>query len=162
MIEEAKLFAVEAHGNQKYGSKPYVVHLEAVVGNLEKYSDEAKIIGFLHDVVEDTSATESDISEKFGSFVAACVSILTDEPGETRVERKSKTYQKMANVSGELELALVVKAADRLANMQACVKDGNAQMLQVYLGEHPVFKESVYRKGKCDEIWFEIERLVNA
>lgn len=160
MLNQAKYFAVRAHGDQKYGDKPYVYHLEAVVKLLEPYGEQAQIVGYLHDVVEDTDIKLETISENFGAFVADCVSILTDEPGANRKERKKLTYAKMAKVSGELELALVVKTADRLANIQACLSDNNTQLLSMYQKEHPVFQKSVYRKGLCDDLWAVIDQSI--
>jgi (p)ppGpp synthase/HD superfamily hydrolase len=86
---------------------------------------EAQATGYLHDVVKDTDATLDEVAELFGPLIAACVGILTDEPGEDRKARKVKPHQKMARVTGALELVLVVKAADRLANMEACIATGN-------------------------------------
>lgn len=162
MIEKAKKFAVEAHGEQKYGNKPYVVHLEAVVNNLKNHGENAQIIGYLHDVVEDTEITYEEVKNSFGEFVADCVEIVTDEPGNSRKERKKKTYEKMAKVSGELELALTVKAADRLANIHACIKGGNTDLMEMYKGEHLTFQTSVYRKNLCEDIWRRIGEALNA
>jgi hypothetical protein len=39
------------------------------------------------------------------------------------IERKSKIYEKIAKVTGNLELVLVVKVCDRLANIRACVSN---------------------------------------
>jgi hypothetical protein len=80
-------------------------------------------------VVEDTDATVSQVQERFGDLVARCVALLTDAPGDTRKARKAKTYAALAQVSGDEELALVVKAADRLANVRACVADGDRAAL---------------------------------
>lgn len=159
-MQTAKEFAIKAHGDQKYGAHPYSVHLDAVVAHLTFYGEEAKAIGYLHDVIEDTDVTEADITNHFGCYIAECVAILTDEPGDTRRDRKRATYQKMARVSKKHELALVVKAADRLANMQACVADKNKRLLQMYIVEHAFFKESVYRTGLCEEIWAALGQLV--
>lgn len=162
MLEEARQFAIEAHGDQKYGDQPYLVHLEAVVGNLEDYGETARIVAYLHDVVEDTSVTCSEVEKLFGQFVADCVAILTDEPGKSRETRKSRAYEKMAKVEGEFELALLVKAADRLANIQACIADENERQLRTYKAEHSEFRSAVYRPNQCEEIWREIERAVGA
>ena len=91
-------------------------------------------------MVEDTDVSIEDIKVEFGVFIADCISILTDEIGKNRQERKIKTYAKMAKVSGKLELALVVKAADRLANLTACFSDNNIHLLNMYKQEHEVFK----------------------
>ena len=140
MMEEAREFAVRRHGDQKYGDHPYSVHLDAVARISKDYGDTAGTIAYLHDVVEDTDVTVSEIELKFGKLVADCVAILTDEPGKNRKERKSKTYAKMAAVSGETQIALIVKAADRLANMRSCVAANHQRLLSVYKKEHSVFR----------------------
>ncbi len=160
MINKARQFALLHHGDQQYGDHPYIVHLGAVAALVEAYGDTAVVIAYLHDVVEDTGVTMAAVEVEFGSFVASCVGILTDEVGADRKERKSRTYAKMAGVSGELDLALVVKAADRLANVRACVADKNVRLLGVYRGEHEVFTRSVYRQGLCDELWDELDSLI--
>jgi (p)ppGpp synthase/HD superfamily hydrolase len=162
MKEQARNFAIASHGDQKYGSHPYSVHLDAVAKIARPFGETAETIAYLHDVVEDTEVTLEEVKAQFGKLVADAVAILTDELGENRKERKSKTYAKMANVIGETEIALVVKAADRLANMRACVADKNQDLLAVYKSEHPVFRESVFRSDACNEIWSELEKIFNA
>lgn len=159
MLDKARTFAIEAHGDQKYGDKPYIHHLEAVVGKLERYGEDAKIIGYLHDVVEDTRVSLEEVESMFGSFISKCVAILSDEQGKNRKERKIKTYEKMSKVTGNETLALVVKAADRLANMEACIEDGKTELLDMYKKEHKDFKNAVYRKGLCDDLWKKINEI---
>ncbi|MFA6234650.1 MAG: hypothetical protein WC824_10770, partial [Bacteroidota bacterium] len=56
-LHKAREFAIKAHGDQKYGDQPYVVHLDAVkdlvlgynCDNLRRATDGA----FLHDILED-------------------------------------------------------------------------------------------------------------
>jgi (p)ppGpp synthase/HD superfamily hydrolase len=162
MIEKARLFALAAHGDQKYGDKPYIHHLEAVVEILKALGDEAKIIGYLHDVAEDTPVSIDEIKSEFGDFVGECVAILSDEPGADRKERKIKTYEKMSKVTGKEELALVVKAADRLANIEACLSDGNGSLLAMYKNEHEAFSKAVYRPGLCDDLWDRMKKAIAA
>lgn len=157
----ARQFAIAAHGEQKYGDQPYSVHLDSVVEIAQTFGETAIVVAYLHDVVEDTAINIADVEAQFGSLVAGCVAILTDEPGNDRQQRKAKTYAKMAKVSGELELALIVKAADRLANIRACIDTNFQKKLNMYQKEHAVFKTSVYRAGICDEIWHELDRLVH-
>lgn len=162
MKDRAREFAIAAHGDQKYGVHPYHVHLDAVAKIASDFGEIAEVIAYLHDVVEDTEVTLDEIENKFGSLVAESVGILTDESGHSRAERKSRTYSKMASVTGDAEIALVVKAADRLANLRACVSGNNMQLLAIYKKEHPVFKESVYRSKACDDIWLELEEIISA
>lgn len=159
---KARDFAIAAHANQMYGTLPYSFHLDAVASLVKKYGETAATVAYLHDVVEDTRVTLEEIENIFGSLVAKCVAILTDEPGQNRKERKSKTYAKMAKVTGEENLALLVKAADRLANLRASITDKNDRLIATYRSEYPTFRVSVYRKNLCEEIWQELESLQNA
>lgn len=158
--QEARAFAVSAHGEQKYGDHPYSFHLDAVAAIATPYGAEAVAVAYLHDTVEDTDATVAEIESRFGSRVAACVSLLTDESGENRKERKAKTYAKLAVVNGPNELALLVKAADRLANVRACVHDRKRALWELYRSEQATFKSAAYRAGLCDPLWAELDSLL--
>lgn len=161
-VQKARAFAIKAHGQQKYGDKPYVFHLDQVVALLQKYGEESQIVGYLHDTVEDTPATVAGIRREFGSLVADCVDLVSDAPGPDRKTRKAKTYARLARVSGPNELALVVKAADRLANVRMCLQENNQKLLRVYQQEQPAFYRSAYRPGLCEEFWTELQRLLRA
>jgi guanosine-3',5'-bis(diphosphate) 3'-pyrophosphohydrolase len=157
MQQQARAFAISAHGEQKYGDRPYSFHLDAVAAIAKPYGEDAVVVAFLHDTVEDTQATIQEVEAKFGPKVAACVSLLTDEPGANRKERKAKTYAKLAEVHGPNELALVVKAADRLANVRACLADRKRSMWELYRSEHPVFRQAAYRAGLSESLWSELD-----
>ncbi len=160
MLEAARSFALQAHASQRYGDRPYAFHLEAVVELLSPYGAEAQIIGYLHDVIEDTTVTENDIRRRFGARIAECVSLLTDSPGASRAERKAGTYARLAKGDGASELALVVKAADRLANVRSCVADQRNGLWEVYRREHPSFRQAAYRASLCEPLWAELDALL--
>ena len=160
MRQQARAFAIAAHAEQKYGDRPYSFHLDAVAALAGPYGEEAVVVAYLHDTAEDTPTTIEEIESKFGPRVAACVALLTDEPGANRKERKAKTYAKLAGVHGPNELALLVKAADRLANVRACVQDRKKSLWQVYQSEQAAFKSSAYRAGLCEPLWAELEVLL--
>jgi (p)ppGpp synthase/HD superfamily hydrolase len=157
MIDVARQFAIDAHGGQRYGRYPYVHHLDAVAAHARPFGEDAQVIAYLHDVVEDTAVESRHIEQHFGHFIACCVDILTDEPGRTRAERKRLTYAKMARVSEPLTLALVVKVADRLANVSACIDDGQAGRLRIYAKEQPVFRGAAFRPRLCDALWHDLD-----
>ncbi len=161
MLDEARAFALTAHGSQMYGDRPYAFHLEAVVSLLSDYGTDAQVVGYLHDVIEDTRVTEDEVLARFGQRVADCVSLLTDSPGASRAERKAGTYARLATVAGPAELALVVKAADRLANVRSCLVDQRRGLLAVYRKEHPSFRRAAYREGLCEPLWRELDALLN-
>ena len=157
-IQEAREFALTAHGAQQYGDHPYSYHLDAVVDLLEPYGEQAQIAGYLHDTVEDTPTEPGEIIARFGSEVAEAVSLVSDEPGETRSERKTKTHAKLAATTNSL--ALIVKAADRLANLLESSKDAANGKLQMYREENPAFRAAAYRPGLCDGLWFRIDEII--
>ena len=160
MQQEARSFAVQAHGDQKYGERPYSYHLDQVAAIAEPYGEEAAAIAYLHDTAEDTKVTLAEIEQKFGSKISSCVALLTDEPGANRKERKAATYAKLAAVSGPNEIALLVKVADRLANVRACVKDKKLNLWQLYRSEQTTFRNAAYRAGLCDPLWSELDALL--
>jgi guanosine-3',5'-bis(diphosphate) 3'-pyrophosphohydrolase len=161
-IHRACDFAIAAHGDQRYGARRYAFHLDMVATILQPYGAQAQIVGYLHDTLEDTRATRDQIEAAFGPHVAACVAILTDEAGADRKTRETLTYAKMAEVRGELELALIVKAADRLANVRACAADGLERKLTMYREEHVALRAAAYRRSICDALWHELEHALQA
>lgn len=159
-LSAARAYALDMHGAQMYGAHPYAHLLDAVARVLLPYGQEAQVIGYLHDVVEDTDATVDEVRLRFGDLVAVCVALLTDEPGANRKERKSKTYAKLAKVTGAEELALVVKVADRLSNVRACVADAHRELWSVYRGEHEVFRALHFGQAFALRSGLELDELM--
>lgn len=166
-MQDPRTFATEAHAGQSYGEHPYTVHLEAVVAIVREAdgSELAETVAWLHDVVEDTEATLMDLYGAFGPRVATAVMLLTDPPGyENRRARKEALHKSLSGLAypngGPAErVALLVKAADRLANVRASA-EGNPSLLKMYRREHEAFRGAAYRPGLCDEIWKELDALL--
>lgn len=162
-IALARSLADFMHGDQKYAAQRYVTHLDAVAEIVTDRGEDAVVIAYLHDSVEDTPLLGASIENIFGATVAACVDAVTDPPGANRKERKAGSYAKLAaiEVGSQRELALVVKAADRLANVRACVREKNTQLLEMYRGEQPTFRSAVRREALNEEWVREIDALVS-
>lgn len=156
LVQLARAVAVTAHADQRYGLDPYSVHLDAVATLVRPYGPYAVIVAYLHDAAEDTPLEFGQIAGMFGTFVAECVQLLTDEGGHNRAARKAATNAKLAGVGEPHHLALVVKAADRLANVRA---GGKADM---YRKEHAAFRAACFREGLCPELWAELDSLLGA
>lgn len=62
VVAAARAFTVAAHGQQRYGAQPFVVHLDEVASLLQPFGQAAQIAGYPHDVVEDTPVQPSDIA----------------------------------------------------------------------------------------------------
>lgn len=79
LVSTAFEYARAAHGDQLYGDEPYINHLVRVA--LPFDNPTLRVIGLLHDVVEDTSATLANITTIFGARVALGVEALTHKKG---------------------------------------------------------------------------------
>lgn len=137
---EAQVFAIRAHGDQKYGSGLYCDHLQAVVHILADfgYHGAYENAGWLHDVVEDTPITGADIRKLFGDWVADAVNACTGV-GRNRKERNASIYDKIARFPE----AAPIKVADRIANVEnAAPGSSHAGM---YAKEAMAFHASVAR-----------------
>jgi (p)ppGpp synthase/HD superfamily hydrolase len=163
-VVRARAFAVAAHGDQRYGNHAYVHHLDAVVQLLDPYGPDAQVVGYLHDVVEDTQVPLDQIRADFGDLAAACVALVTDGPGGNREQHKAATNAKLSQIDagGPKRLALIVKAADRLDNLNECVRDSGGSKLEMYRREHPAFRAAAFRPGLCDGLWERLEAILSS
>jgi hypothetical protein len=140
LVERAREYAINAHKRidhrRKYTQHSYSVHLAAVAKLVSSVTDDPELIAaaWLHDVVEDTSATLYDIEVEFGKGVAALVEDLTDvsKPSDgNRVTRKAIDRQHLAHASPE---AKTVKLADLIDNCQDICKN-DKRFARVFLNE---------------------------
>ena len=123
-IMKAYNYAVEHHGDQKRRSgEPYIIHPINVAYILAGVGlDEATICAaLLHDVVEDTDATDEDLRRDFGEEVAdmvAGVTKLSTIQFSTVEEQQAEDYRKMFLAMGKDIRVIIIKLADRLHNMR--------------------------------------------
>ncbi|BAK81279.1 RelA/SpoT family protein [Candidatus Arthromitus sp. SFB-rat-Yit] len=124
LIITAFNFAFNAHINQKrIDGEPYIVHpLEVAYILSEMNLDVNTIIGgLLHDVIEDTEFTYSDISATFGEEVAILVegvSKLDKINYKTKEEAQADNIRKMLMAMTKDIRVILIKLADRLHNMR--------------------------------------------
>lgn len=159
----AREFAIKAHGDQLYGKEhPYSVHLDEVAEIVRTVTDvpEAIVVAYLHDVLEDTDTPADEILTEFGPFVLGQVMALTDPEGPNRKERKRILHERISTFDESYRVALMVKAADRLANIRQCHKTRHP-LMDMYRKEHEAFHKAAFRQGLCDPLWEEMVRLFN-
>ena len=161
----AEQYARQVHAEDRYGDKPYAVHLEAVVAIVREYDDspEAEAAAWLHDVVEDSDRSVGDIERLFGREVSVPVACVSDPDGPSRRVRKARLHAQLAKLDAEqpvYQRALLVKLADRLANVRASVAGSNQRKLKMYRGEQEAFRAAVERPSMFAEVWAEIDRLL--
>lgn len=157
-----RVLAIDMHGNQRYGSRPYAFHLAQVEAWLNEYNYnefEYQAAAWLHDTVEDCrGVTPARLSSIFGETVAGIVWACTGE-GKNRKERQESIYVKLK----KYPTAAPVKLADRICNMYHSSLE-SPEKLTMYLGEWETFKENVKPLMQSDRrdsrMWNDAESVV--
>ena len=123
-VEEAYLFAKEAHGSQtRHTGDPYITHPVAVAEILAQMRMDPPTImaAILHDVVEDTPVKQAEIAEKFGQEVSDLVdgvTKLTQIHFDNYAQAQAENFRKMVMAMASDIRVILVKLADRLHNMR--------------------------------------------
>jgi len=125
IVKRAKIFAKEFHKGhlRKYTNDPYTVHLEAVAGMVASIIDDQNMVAaaWLHDTVEDTTATIEDIEREFGSDVSGMVADLTDICTLTDGNRKVRKAKERDHTAKASARAKTIKLADIIDNIRSIV-----------------------------------------
>ncbi len=125
MLLHAYDFAKEAHSNQKRASgEPYFIHPCAVAEILIDLGLDAATIAaaLLHDVIEDTEATEEDVRREFGDEVLELVSGVTKLDKivfKSEEEAEAENFRKIFIAMAKDIRVIIIKLADRLHNMRS-------------------------------------------
>ncbi len=123
LIVKAYNFAEKAHeGQKRMSGEPYFVHVFETAKILAGLGMDGTTIaaGLLHDVLEDTPVTESELEKEFGKDIVFLVNGVTKlgtlkyRGHERHVESLRKFFVAMAN---DLRV-VIIKFADRLHNLR--------------------------------------------
>ncbi|MBQ8352725.1 MAG: bifunctional (p)ppGpp synthetase/guanosine-3',5'-bis(diphosphate) 3'-pyrophosphohydrolase [Clostridia bacterium] len=120
----AYAYAEKAHSAQKRASgEPYFIHPCAVAKILIDLGMNAPTISaaLLHDVIEDTEATEEDIKREFGEEVlnlVAGVTKLDKIEFKSQAEADAENFRKIFVAMAKDIRVIIIKLADRLHNMR--------------------------------------------
>ncbi|MGK0360984.1 MAG: (p)ppGpp synthase/HD superfamily hydrolase [Bradymonadia bacterium] len=127
LVLRAAYFAARHHVDQRRKGdrrRPYINHCVQVAEMLARVADVDDAILFagalLHDVIEDTSATEADVRAAFGDAVADLVMEVTDDKSLCKAERKRMQIATAGKKSGRARL---LKIADKISNVRDLVTD---------------------------------------
>jgi len=160
-IELALKAATVLHKNQvRKGSMPvpYASHLFAVAMIASDYTDNEDVIvaALLHDTLEDTDYTSTELEEDFGGKVREIVEGVS-EPQDSKDKQYSWRERKdhySRHLKAAPEESLIISAADKIHNMRSIVEE--------YFDDHHRFTADF--GGSLDEriiIYQDIANILN-
>jgi guanosine-3',5'-bis(diphosphate) 3'-pyrophosphohydrolase len=124
LLNRAYVYAMRAHGEQRRASgDPYFSHplqVAAILTDL-KLDDATIAAALLHDTIEDTDATRSEIDRLFGQEIGHLVEGLTKLKKLDLVSKEAKqaeNLRKLLLAIADDVRVLLIKLADRLHNMR--------------------------------------------
>jgi (p)ppGpp synthase/HD superfamily hydrolase len=152
VVRKAQVYAMAAHAavgqKRKYTGEPYIVHpaeVAKIVAGVPGATPDMVAAAWLHDVVEDTGCTFTDVHMAFGIDIATLVGWLTDvskpEDGP-RWYRKKMDREHTAQAPAE---AQTIKLADLISNSRS-IMEHDPKFAKVYLEEKRLLLE-VLTKG---------------
>ena len=163
-VWEAYRFSEKAHSGQKrrsgeaYISHPVSVACIAARFHLDSQSIQAAL---LHDVVEDTQVTESDIELKFGKQVSILVtglSKLDKVEFQDANEAQAENFRKMLLAMTQDVRVMLIKLSDRLHNMQTIQSLDESRKIRIAQETVDIYAPIANRLG-LNNLYQELEDL---
>jgi (p)ppGpp synthase/HD superfamily hydrolase len=125
----AVAFAERMHAGQQRGDgTAFILHPLEVASLLywSRAPDHLIAAGALHDLIEKTDVTESDLREHFGPRISALVAAVTDDSRITSyAARKTALRQQVAGAGEE---ALLLFAADKLSKLRELRRETDSDL----------------------------------
>ena len=124
LVRKAYELANAAHGGQKRASgEDYIIHPLCVAKILTELQIDSTTItaALLHDVVEDTTYSQAQMEDIFGTEVAMLIDGVTKLGKikyQSREEQQSENYRKLFLAMAKDIRVIMIKLADRLHNMR--------------------------------------------
>ena len=123
-VRKAYLIGADAHAGQtRKSGEPYITHPVAVAGILADRGMDVETIvaAILHDTLEDTPLSRSQLEAEFGSTVSELVDGVTKLDKirfSTQQEAAAESFRKMLLAMARDLRVILIKLADRLHNMR--------------------------------------------
>jgi GTP pyrophosphokinase len=163
-VRTAYELAAEAHGGQRRASgEDFVNHVVEVATLLAQFKlDTASLVAALiHDVVEDTPITLTDIEERFGYEVGQIVDGVT-KIGRvefvSHTEHQVENYRKLLLSMAQDARVILIKLADRLHNMRTLEYLPPDKRKRIALETREIYAPLAHRLGVAALKW-ELEDL---
>lgn len=133
LLDRAYIFSAKVHDGQvRLSGEPYLSHPLEVAGILADMRLDVVSVaaGLLHDVIEDTHATEEEILEFFGPevrHIVAGVTKLSTLTFSSAQARQAENIRKMLLAMADDIRVILIKLADRMHNMRTLQYHTNAE-----------------------------------
>jgi GTP pyrophosphokinase len=163
-LQSAYHFSEQAHEGQfRKSGEPYISHPLAVANILAQWhlDPQALTAALLHDVMEDTSVTKTEISRTFGRPVAELVdgvSKLDKIEFESHAEAQAENFRKMLLAMARDVRVILIKLADRLHNMRTLEAVSSEQRRRIARETLEIYAPIANRLG-LNSIYQELEDL---
>jgi len=156
LLENAIAFATDRHAGtfRKCIDMPYIIHPMEAVSIAAGITSDVEILAavVLHDVVEDTPVTLSEIEDLFGKRIAALVAAESEEkmpgilPSESWEVRKRATVQALRYAMRDEK---IITLADKLSNLRSIYRDLNriGESIWVKFNQKDKKKHEWYYRG---------------
>ena len=154
ILEEAIIYATVMHQGKvrKFKSIPYILHPLEVAQILSTVTDDQEVItaGILHDIIQDTDGTLSEIEKRFGKRVALLVSSETEDIYPD--EEKSATWQRrkegaLRTLQGSEDIGVkMISLANTLANIRS--------LAQMYSENGDELWEKLHQNNPATQCWY--------
>ena len=164
LLKKAYDVCVSSHSGQfRASGEPFSSHPIAVANIIADMELDVSSVAaaLLHDVVEDTDATEMDIKREFGSTIELLVSGVTKLgkiPYYTKEEQQVESLRKMFLAMAKDVRVIVIKLADRLHNMRTMKSMPEDKQRQKARETLEVYAPLAHRLG-VSKIKWELEDL---
>ena len=124
LIRRAYAYGIRMHeGQYRKSGEPYFTHPVAVAAILTemRLDDDTIVTALLHDTIEDTRSTWTEIADQFGPDVAELVdgvTKLTNLQLSSAESKQAENFRKLFMAMSKDLRVILVKLADRLHNMR--------------------------------------------
>lgn len=169
-------FAMKAHKGQDRDGEaplPYVTHVIDVLNKLRYIGGVTDpcilTAAILHDVLEETTATRDDISNRFGDEVLNLVIQVTRQepnPQEKEGLTESEVYEMrterfLTEIAAMSTEAKMIKLADRLSNIENALATRPIEKQERYLGQTVKILDLIPRETNPN-LWDSVKRLTDS
>jgi RelA/SpoT family (p)ppGpp synthetase len=163
-LAEAFRFSEAAHSGQtRQSGEPYISHPLAVAEILAgwRLDGQALVAALLHDVMEDTSVTKTEIADTFGKPVAELVdgvSKLDRIEFQSAEDAQAENFRKMLLAMARDVRVILIKLADRLHNMRTLAAVPPAKRRRVARETMEIYAPIANRLG-LNALFHELQEL---